>query len=167
MPRKPPPTSRIELLQGTLDFIILQTLRWGPCHGYGMVQMIRAQSDDALQVETGSLYPALQRLLRQGAIAAEWGVSGSDRGVRRYHLTPKGRARLAAERSRWEQLTDAIAGLMHPPAAARRGGPGGRDGRVARDGGSAVRGEPDRSAHVRRRRRGASRDCFAAKGGSQ
>src|SRR5881275_2111775 len=117
MARNEPATSRIELLQGTLDFIILQTLRWGPCHGYGIVQMIRSQSGNALQVETGSLYPALQRLLRQGAITAEWGVSGKDRRVRTYRLTPKGRARLAAERSRWNQLTEAIAGLMLPPAA--------------------------------------------------
>ena len=118
MPSKDPATSRIELLQGTLDFIVLQTLRWGPCHGYGVVQMIRAQSRNVLQVETGSLYPALQRLMRQGAIAAEWGVSESDRRVRMYRLTPKGRARLAAERSKWERLSDAIAGLMQPPGVA-------------------------------------------------
>ncbi|HEX8944472.1 MAG TPA: PadR family transcriptional regulator [Gemmatimonadaceae bacterium] len=117
MPRNDPPTSRIELLQGTLDFIVLQTLRWGPCHGYGVVQMIRAQSRNALQVETGSLYPALQRLMRQGAIAAEWGVSDNNRRVRMYRLTSKGRARLAAERSRWEQLSEAIAALMLPPIA--------------------------------------------------
>ena len=117
MATKDPPTSRIELLQGTLDFIVLQALRWGPCHGYGIVQLIRAQSRDVLQVETGSLYPALQRLLRQGAIAAEWGVSDNNRRVRTYRLTAKGRARLAAERSRWEQLSEAIAGLMLPPVA--------------------------------------------------
>lgn len=119
MPSKEPPTSRIELLQGTLDFIILQTLRWGPAHGYAIVQLIRAQSREVLQVETGSLYPALQRLLRQGAIAAEWGTSESNRRVRMYRLTAKGRARLAAERSRWEQLSEAIAGLMLPPAPER------------------------------------------------
>ena len=117
MTAKTPPTSRIELLQGTLDFIILQALRWGPCHGYGIVQRIRTQSRNVLQVETGSLYPALQRLVRQGAIAPEWGVSETNRRVRMYRLTTKGRARLNAERSKWEQLTEAIAGLMMPPAA--------------------------------------------------
>ena len=116
---KNPATSRIELLQGTLDFIILQALRWGPCHGYGIVQLIRSQSANALQVETGSLYPALQRLMRQRAIAQEWGVSGNGRRVRTYRLTAKGRSRLAAERSKWEQLSQAIAGLMVPPAAEK------------------------------------------------
>jgi transcriptional regulator len=115
MPRKEPATSRLELLQGTLDFIVLQALRWGPCHGYGLLQLIRAQSENVLQVETGSLYPALQRLLKQGAIAAEWGVSGNERRVRMYRLTAKGRKQLAAEQSKWEQLTKAIAGLMLPP----------------------------------------------------
>lgn len=113
-----PPTSRIQVLQGTLDFIVLQALRWGPCHGYGIVQQIRAQSRNVLQVETGSLYPALQRLMRQGAITAEWGVSGNERRVRLYRLTPKGRKRLAAERSRWARLSQAMAALMLPPAAA-------------------------------------------------
>ena len=117
MARSPAPTSRIELLQGTLDFIILQALRWGPSHGYGLLLLIRAQTANVLQVETGSLYPALQRLLRQRAIAAAWGVSDTERRVRIYRLTPKGRKRLAAERSRWERLSEAMAGLMHPPAA--------------------------------------------------
>jgi transcriptional regulator len=112
---KSPPKSRIELLQGTLDFIILQALRWGPGHGYGIVQRIRTQSRDVLQVETGSLYPALQRLMRQGAISQEWGVSETNRRVRMYRLTAKGRARLTVERSKWEQLSEAIAGLMIPP----------------------------------------------------
>ena len=116
MSPKDPPTSRIELLQGTLDFIILQALRWGPCHGYGIVQLIRSQSRNVLQVETGSLYPALQRLTRQGAIAAEWRVSANGRRVRTYRLTTKGRARLTAERTRWEQLSEAMAAMMVPPA---------------------------------------------------
>src|ERR1043166_58599 len=110
-----PPTSRIELLQGTLDLIVLQKLRWGPCHGYGLVQLIRAGSNNVLQVETGSLYPALQRLVRQGAISTQWGGAHTGRRVRMSRLTQKGRARLAAERSKWDQLTDAIAGLMRPP----------------------------------------------------
>lgn len=115
MPRHDTEPSRIELLQGTLDFIVLQTLRWGPRHGYGIVQMIRAQSGSVLQVETGSLYPALQRLLRQRLVSATWTTSDNNRRVRVYDLTPKGRERLAAERSRWDQFSAAVAALMHPP----------------------------------------------------
>ena len=120
MAQREPPTSRIELLQGTLDLIILQTLRWGPAHGYAIVQLIRSQSANALQVETGSLYPALQRLLRQRAIAAEWGTSENKRRVRMYRLTSKGRERLAAERSSWDRMVGAMAAIMLPPAAEKR-----------------------------------------------
>jgi len=119
LPKNDPPTSRIELLQGTLNLIILQTLRWKPCHGYGIAQLISAQSRNVVQVETGSLYPALQRLLRQRAIAVEWGRSENDHRVRMYRLTRTGHARLAAERARWAQLSHAIAGLMQPPEAPR------------------------------------------------
>jgi transcriptional regulator len=115
MAKKPLPFSRLELLQGTLDLIILQTLRWGPRHGYGLAQMIRAGSGDVLQVDTGSLYPALHRLEKQGAIAAEWEVSENRQRVRVYRLTAAGRKQLAAERSKWEQIAEVMAGLMAKP----------------------------------------------------
>jgi PadR family transcriptional regulator len=106
--------NRIELLQGTLDLLILQTLQWGPRHGYGITQAIRVQSDDRLQVDTGSLYPALHRLERQGWIAASWKQSDNNQRTRVYRLTRSGRKQLASERSRWAQLTDAIASILSP-----------------------------------------------------
>jgi PadR family transcriptional regulator PadR len=112
---KDPTQSRLELLSGTLDFIILQTLRWGPRHGYGIAQMVRANSGDALQVETGSLYPALHRLAKKKWIIANWETSENGQRVRVYTLTAAGRKQLAAERSKWERLTNVIAGLMQPP----------------------------------------------------
>ena len=111
---KPSGLSRIELLQGTLDLIILQTLRWGPRHGYGLAQMIRTSSADVLQVHTGSLYPALHRLTRRGWIRAEWAISENKQRVRVYCLTPKGRKQLDHERSQWEQLSRAIGGILAP-----------------------------------------------------
>ncbi|HET9794732.1 MAG TPA: PadR family transcriptional regulator [Thermoanaerobaculia bacterium] len=114
----PSSVSRIELLQGTLDLLVLQTLRWGPRHGYGIAQMIRAGSRDVLQVDTGSLYPALHRLEKAGAISAEWETSENKQRVRVYRLTAAGRKQLAAERSKWEQLAGAIAGVMAKPAAS-------------------------------------------------
>jgi PadR family transcriptional regulator, regulatory protein PadR len=117
MPSRKRALSRIEILQGTLDFIILQTLRWGPRHGYGIAQMIRANSSNALQVDTGSLYPALHRLERKKWIAAEWDVSDNKQRVRVYRLTAAGRKQLMEERSKWEQLSAAIAGILNPPQA--------------------------------------------------
>ena len=100
--------SRIELLQGTLDFIILQTLRWGPQHGFGVAQMIRAHSSDTLQVDTGSLYPALHRLERAKLIDAKWDRSGKGQRVRVYRLTAAGRKQLQAERVEFEKVLGAI-----------------------------------------------------------
>jgi PadR family transcriptional regulator PadR len=108
--------TRIELLQGTLDMLILQTLRWGPQHGYSLSQAIRANSGDILQVDTGSLYPALHRLEGQRWIAAEWKTSENKQHVRVYRLTAAGRRRLVSERSRWAQLSEAIAGVLNPRA---------------------------------------------------
>jgi PadR family transcriptional regulator PadR len=106
--------NRIELLQGTLDLLVLQTLRWGPQHGYGISQAIRLNSGDILQVDTGSLYPALHRLERQKWIAADWKLSENKQRVRVYRLTAAGKKRLLSERSRWAQLSDAIAGVLEP-----------------------------------------------------
>src|SRR5262245_21665962 len=96
---------RIELLQGTLDLLVLQTLCWGPQHGYGIAQAIRSRSGDVLQVDTGSLYPALHRLERKRWIRAEWTVSGNKQRIRVYELTAAGRKQLASERSRWAILS--------------------------------------------------------------
>jgi transcriptional regulator len=104
--------NRIELLQGTLDMLILQTLRGGEQHGYGIAQAIRAGSGDALQVETGSLYPALHRLDKQGWIRAEWKMSDNKQRAKYYKLTAAGRRQLAGEVSRWNRMSAAIAGLL-------------------------------------------------------
>lgn len=106
--------NRIELLQGTLDLLILQTLRWGPQHGYGISHAIRANSGDILQVDTGSLYPALHRLAGQGWISAAWKVSENKQRVRVYRLTAAGKKQLASERSRWSRISEAIAGILNP-----------------------------------------------------
>lgn len=105
--------NRIELLQGTLDLLVLQTLRWGPQHGYGISRAIQSQSGDVLRVDTGSLYPALHRLERKKWIAADWKTSQNKQRVHVYRLTGKGRAQLADERSRWEQFSCAIAGILN------------------------------------------------------
>ena len=109
----------MDLLQGTLDFIVLQTLRWGPRHGYGIAQMIRASSNDVLHVDTGSLYPALHRLERKKWISAEWDVSENRQRVRVYKLTAAGRKQLAAERY---EVGAALAGDRRRHAATTAGG---------------------------------------------
>ena len=102
----------IELLQGTLDLLVLQTLTWGPRHGYGITAAIRAGSQSALQVDTGSLYPALHRLEREGAVASEWTTSENKQRVKVYRLTAAGRRKLHEERSRWDRLMEAMAGVL-------------------------------------------------------
>ena len=114
MPKTEKYRNRIEVLQGTLDLIILRTLQWGPQHGYAISQAIRANSGEVLQVDTGSLYPALHRLERQGWIAAEWKTSENKQRTRVYHITAKGKRQLLAEVSRWEKLSTAIAGILSP-----------------------------------------------------
>jgi PadR family transcriptional regulator PadR len=104
--------NRIELLQGTLDLLILQTLQWGPQHGYGIAQAIRANSSDVLQVDTGSLYPALHRLERRTWIAASWKVSDNKQRTRVYRLTAGGRRQLLSERSKWAQLVEAMGAVL-------------------------------------------------------
>ncbi len=106
--------NHIELLQGTLDMLILRTLQWGPRHGHGIGQMIRTNSDDVLKIETGSLYPALHRLERQGWLCSEWGTTENNQQAKYYRLTAAGKEQLLAEQSRWHLLVKAIAGVMDP-----------------------------------------------------
>lgn len=109
-----PDDARLELLQGTLDMLILRTLQWGPQHGHGIGQTIRAQSEDVLRVETGSLYPALHRLEKRGWLKSEWGVSEANQRAKYYRLTPAGKAQLVRERNRWSLLVEAIGRIMNP-----------------------------------------------------
>lgn len=108
---------RLELLQGTLDLLILRTLQWGPQHGHGIGQSIRVQSDELLRVETGSLYPALHRLVKRGWLKADWGVSQSKQKAKFYRLTAEGRKQLVREESRWAQLVHAIGRIVGPAPA--------------------------------------------------
>jgi PadR family transcriptional regulator PadR len=103
--RRPPPP---DLLQGTLDLLILRALQAGPTHGFGVSLLIRQMSRDVLQVEQGSLYPALYRLEDRGWITSEWGVSSNNRKAKFYRLTPVGRRQLAVETSSWQRLSAAI-----------------------------------------------------------
>ena len=112
MVERTPYQNSIELLQGTLDLLILQTLQWGPSHGYGIAVAIQAGSGDVLRVDTGSLYPALHRLEKQRLIAATWKVSANNQRTRVYRLTAAGRRQLASERSRWQLLVDAMSGIL-------------------------------------------------------
>jgi len=111
---KPQPQDRIELVYGSLDMLILRTLRWGPTHGHGIAKSIERMSEETLRVEHGSLYPALQRLQQEGWITAEWGVSKNKQRAKFYRLTASGRRQLVAETSRWERYVRAVTGVLRP-----------------------------------------------------
>jgi PadR family transcriptional regulator PadR len=114
MAKKTPAEQRIDLLQGTLDMMILRALAWGPQHGHGIGVWIRTTSEDALQIEHGSLYPALHRLERQELIAAEWKLSENKQRAKYYRLTPAGKKQLAAAHSRWQQIVAVVGRVMRP-----------------------------------------------------
>jgi transcriptional regulator len=109
-----PKEKRIELLQGTLDMLILRMLQWGPQHGHGVGQAIRQSSAELLQIERGSLYPALHRLEARGLISSEWKNSDLNRRAKYYQLTAAGREQLLAEQSKWKLLVKAITRVMRP-----------------------------------------------------
>ena len=115
----------VDILRGTLDLLILRALSWGPAHGYGVARWIEQATEDVLQVEEGSLYPALHRLEERDWIEAEWGVSENNRKAKFYRLTPAGRRQLRAETASWTQFANAVfAALAAPAAPAVAGGPG-------------------------------------------
>src|SRR6266571_1271772 len=99
---------RLELLQGTLDMMILRTLQWGTQHGHGIGQAIRASSEDVLRIERGSLYPALHRLERQGCIQSEWKITENKQRAKYYQLTRTGKKQLASEQSRWNRFVETV-----------------------------------------------------------
>jgi PadR family transcriptional regulator PadR len=112
MTRKPP--SRVEVLQGTLELLILRTLLTGPTHGHAIAKHIQRTSEDLLQVETGSLYPALHRLEAKGWIAASWELSDKGKRAKYYHLTPLGRKQLVTEQSKWDAFARAMGLILNP-----------------------------------------------------
>jgi PadR family transcriptional regulator PadR len=112
MAPKPNSAPRLEIMQGTLDLIILRTLRWGPKHGHGIAKFIQQTSGDTFRIEHGSLYPALQRLLQEGWVTAEWGTSTNNRKAKFYRLTATGRKQLSAEESKWDRFSEAVARIL-------------------------------------------------------
>jgi PadR family transcriptional regulator PadR len=114
MPKRKSPPNQGEMLQGTLDLLILRTLALGPAHGHTVAYAIERQSEDVLQVEHGSLYPALHRLEDRGWIASFWGTSENNRRARYYRLTPAGRKQLAHQTSRWDAIVRAVNSILRP-----------------------------------------------------
>jgi transcriptional regulator len=112
----PKPKPEGDMLQGTLDMLVLQTLLLGPAHGHSIAHAIERRSDEILQVEHGSLYPALYRLEDRGWIAGFWGTSDNNRKAKYYRLTPAGRKRLVDETTRWERLVNGISRILRPAA---------------------------------------------------
>ena len=108
------PRSNHELLHGTLDALVLKTLSWGPRHGFAVIRWLEEATDEELQIEEGSLYPALYRLERRGWIAAEWGVSELGRRAKFYHLTPLGRRQLKTETAQWTRFSAAVSKVLVP-----------------------------------------------------
>lgn len=102
----------MELLQGTLDVLILKSLSWGPLHGYAVAEAVRERSGQELKVEEGALYPALHRLEKRGLLEAEWGVSENNRRAKFYRLTPEGRAQLRAETQAWKRYAAAVSRVL-------------------------------------------------------
>jgi len=114
MARSPGREDQLGLLQGTLDMLILQTLRPGPAHGHQIATTIQRTSNDVLQIDHGSLYPALHRLLKRGWITGTWGTSTNNRRAKFYALTRAGRRQLAREATRWERMVEAVGRVMRP-----------------------------------------------------
>ena len=106
------PTRSLDLLQGTLDLLVLKTLSWGPTHGYGVARWIQQITGDVLQVEEGSLYPALHRLEKRGWIDSEWGLSENNRRAKFYRITPRGRQQLRSETSTWSTFVAAVTKVL-------------------------------------------------------
>jgi transcriptional regulator len=114
MTPRPSEPNRTDLLQGTLDMLILRTLLFGPVHGHGIATSIEKTSEDVLQVDHGSLYPALQRLQARGWIESKWGLSENNRKAKYYSLTAAGKKQLSVESSKWDRLAAAVARIMRP-----------------------------------------------------
>lgn len=109
--------AKMDLLQGTLDVLILKTLSWGPLHGYAVVRWIAQSTGDALRIEEGALYPALHRMEQRGWIEAEWGVSENNRRAKFYRLTAEGRRQLHAEAESWQRYAEAVGKVLHRATA--------------------------------------------------